>query len=188
MIDSHTTRTFVSIGMCVLGLGIGTASPVMTLAVQNVTARGDMGAATSAVNFFRSLGSAFGVAIFGALQSAKFHSVLNARLPAGATVGDSILNSPKAVLGLPLPVRNAIQDAVASGVGVVFTWALPVIVLGFLVSFLLREVPLREDVNVGAATIEGMEEAGFGMLGEPGPPGLEVNQNVQGAPAPESPS
>ena len=186
MIDSDTTRTFVSIGMCILGLGIGTASPVMTLAVQNVTARSDMGTATSAVNFFRSLGSAFGVAIFGALQSAQFHSVLAARLPAGATVADSVLNSPKSVLALPAPVRSAIQDAVASGVGVVFQWALPVIILGFLVSFLLREVPLSDDVDVGAATIEGMEEAGFGMLGEPGPPGLDIAQNVQALPARES--
>jgi hypothetical protein len=34
-------------------------------------------------------------------------------------------------------------------------------------------VPLRDDVNVSAAAIEGMEEAGFGMLGEPAPPGLD---------------
>ncbi len=187
MIDINTTRTFVSVGMCILGLGIGTASPVMTLAVQNVSARRDMGAATSAVNFFRSLGSAFGVAIFGAVQSARFHSVLAARLPSGAAVGDNILNSPKSVLAMPAPVLHAIQEAVASGVGVVFKWALPVIVLAFLVSFLLREVPLRDDVNVGAAAMEGMEEAGFGVLGEPGPPGLdEHGPNVPREPARES--
>lgn len=131
-----------------------------------------MGAATSAVNFFRSLGSAFGVAIFGALQSARMHSVLGARLPKGMAVGDSILNNPKSVLAMPPPVRHAIQEAVASGVGVVFQWAIPVIILACLVSLLLREVPLRNDVNVDAAAIEGMEEAGFGMLGEPGPLGM----------------
>jgi EmrB/QacA subfamily drug resistance transporter len=179
MIDIDTSRTFVSVGMCILGLGIGTASPVMTLAVQNIAARRDMGAATSAVNFFRSLGSAFGVAIFGAVQSAKLHSVLAARLPDASAVGDNILNSPKSVLAMPAPVRSAIQDAVASSVAVVFKWALPVIILAFLVSFLLREVPLRDDVNVRAAAMEGMEEAGFGMLGEPAPPGLEDGHDVQ---------
>ena len=172
-IDVDTTRTFVSVGMCILGLGIGTASPVITLAVQNVAAKGDMGAATSAVNFFRSLGSAFGVAIFGSVQSARFHAVLNARLPKGTAVSDAVLNSPKSVLAMAPPIRHAIQEAVASGVGVVFQWALPVIVLAFLVSFLLREVPLRDDVNVGAAAVEGMEEAGFGVLGEPGPRGMD---------------
>ena len=182
-IDVDTTRTFVSVAMSILGLGIGTASPVMTLAVQNVAARGDMGAATSAVNFFRSLGSAFGVAIFGAIQSARLHAVLAARLPKDTAIGDSILNSPKSVLALPAPIRHAIQEAVASGVGVVFKWALPVVILAFLVSFLLREVPLRDDVNVESAAMEGMEEAGLGMLGEPAPPGLDDGHDGRREPA-----
>ena len=182
-IDVDSTRTFVSVGMSILGLGIGIASPVITLAVQNVAAKGDMGAATSAVNFFRSLGSAFGVAIFGALQSARMHAVLAARLPEGIAVSDNILNSPKAVMSMPPAVRHAVQAAVASGVSVVFQWALPVIILAFLVSFLLREVPLRDDVNVGAAAIEGMEEASFGILGEPAPPGMVDDGQLDAAPA-----
>jgi EmrB/QacA subfamily drug resistance transporter len=173
MIDVDTTRTFVSIGMAILGLGIGTGSPVMTLAVQNVAGPGDMGAATSAVNFFRSLGSAFGVAIFGALQNSKLHAVLDANLPAGTSIQDGILNSPKAVLAMPAPVREAVQLAVAAGVGVVFKWALPIIILAFLVSFLLREIPLRDDINVGSVSIEGMEEVGLGAIGSPGPLGLD---------------
>ena len=63
---------------------------------------------------------------------------------------------------------ETIKEAVASGVSVAFQWALPVVILAFLVSFLLREVPLREDVNVGAAAVEGMEETSLGVLGEPG--------------------
>jgi EmrB/QacA subfamily drug resistance transporter len=153
-IDVDTTRAFVTVGMCILGLGIGTSSPVMTLAVQNVSARRDMGAATSAVNFFRSLGSAFGVAIFGAFQSARLHAVLDARLPAGNALGDGFLNSPKSVMLMPAPIRHVIQEAVAAGVAVVFQWALPVIILAFFVSFLLREVPLREKVHADAAGVE----------------------------------
>jgi Na+/melibiose symporter-like transporter len=172
-IDVESSRTFVSVGMAIMGLGVGTASPVMTLAVQNVASKKDMGAATSAVNFFRSLGSAFGVALFGSLQSVRFHQVLAARLPPGTAFSDSILNSPKAVLALPPATLQAIQAGVAAGVGVVFQWALPVIVLAFFVGFFLREVPLRDDVNVSAATIEGMEEASFGVLGEPAPVGMD---------------
>lgn len=172
-IDVHSSRLFVSIGMAIMGLGVGTSSPVMTLAVQNVASKKDMGAATSAVNFFRSLGSAFGVALFGSLQSARFHQVLAANLPAGAHVGENILNSPKAVLALPPATVAAIQAGVAAGVAVVFQVALPVIVVAFVVSLFLREVPLRDDVNVSAATIEGMEEASFGVLGEPAPVGMD---------------
>ena len=172
-IDVDTTRTFVSIGMCIMGLGMGTASPVITLAVQNVASRADMGAATSATNFFRSLGSAFGVAIFGAIQSGALHAALGVRLPAGMAINDSILNSPRAILAMPPLVRHAVQESVASGVAAVFQWALPVVILAFLVSFLLREVPLRENVNVAAATIEGMEETSLGMMVEPAPTGMD---------------
>jgi hypothetical protein len=65
-------------------------------------------------------------------------------------------------------------------VAVVFQWALPAIVLAFLVSLLLREVPLREDVNVASAAIEGMEEASFGVLGEPGPRGMDEGHDNWG--------
>ena len=86
----------------------------------------------------------------------------------GGTI-DLKVNEPGALV----PALQAIQAAVASGVAIVFQWALPVTVLAFLVSFFLREVPLRDDVNVGAAAIEGMEEAGFGVLGEPAPVGMD---------------
>jgi EmrB/QacA subfamily drug resistance transporter len=173
LLDVDSTRLYVSVAMAILGLGIGTGSPVMTLAVQNVTTSQDMGAATSAVNFFRSLGSAFGVAIYGAVQAARMNDVLAARLPKGVKIDSGLLNSPKAVLSMPAPVRDAVQEGVASGVGVVFKWALPVIVLGLIVSFFLREIPLREDVHVSTATIEGMEEAGLGMVAQPAPLGLD---------------
>jgi EmrB/QacA subfamily drug resistance transporter len=171
-ITVDSSRTYVSVAMAILGLGIGTASPVMTLAVQNVSSKRDMGAATSAVNFFRSLGSAFGVAVYGAVQSSRMDDVLREKLPAGTKVSSDLLNSPKAIAAMPEAVRTAVQDAVAAGVSVVFKWALPVIILGWIVSFFLREIPLRDDVDLGGASFEGMEEVGLGILGEPAPPGM----------------
>ena len=54
----------------------------------------------------------------GAIQSARLHSVLAARLPKGVTIGNSILNSPKAVLAMPTPVErifHAIQGDTSWG-------------------------------------------------------------------------
>jgi hypothetical protein len=79
--------------------------------------------------------------------------------------------------------HTALQEAVLSSVAVVFQWALPAIVLAFLVSLLLREIPLRDDVNVSSAAIEGMEEAGFGVLGEPGPRGTDEGHDDWRAPS-----
>jgi MFS family permease len=51
----------------VYGLGLGTLFPTLTVSVQNAADPRDMGAATATLAFVRSLGSALGVAIFGAV-------------------------------------------------------------------------------------------------------------------------
>ena len=51
----------------VYGLGLGTLFPTLTVAVQNAADPRDMGAATATLAFVRSLGSALGVAVFGAV-------------------------------------------------------------------------------------------------------------------------
>jgi Na+/melibiose symporter-like transporter len=61
----------LSIWMVIAGLGIGLFLQVMTIAVQNATHYRDLGTATAAVNFFRTIGSSFGTAILGALLSSR---------------------------------------------------------------------------------------------------------------------
>jgi EmrB/QacA subfamily drug resistance transporter len=51
----------------VYGLGLGALFPTLTVSVQNAVDPRDMGAATATLAFVRSLGSALGVAIFGAV-------------------------------------------------------------------------------------------------------------------------
>ncbi|PWS41144.1 MFS transporter, partial [Streptomyces sp. ZEA17I] len=58
-----------SLYMVVLGLGIGLAMQVLTIAVQNTVDYADLGTATSGVTFFRTLGSAFGTAVFGTIYA-----------------------------------------------------------------------------------------------------------------------
>ncbi|MFC6018376.1 MDR family MFS transporter [Plantactinospora solaniradicis] len=58
------------------GAGIGLLVQVALLAGQNAVAHRHLGVATGALNFFKSIGGAFGAALFGA--------ILTARLPGGA--------------------------------------------------------------------------------------------------------
>ncbi|WP_097901827.1 MDR family MFS transporter, partial [Streptomyces sp. b94] len=58
-----------SLYMVVLGIGIGLAMQVLTIAVQNTVDYEDLGTATSGVTFFRTLGSAFGTAVFGTIYA-----------------------------------------------------------------------------------------------------------------------
>ncbi len=68
--------------MVVIGVGLGLSMQSLILAAQNAVEVRDLGAGTSTVTFFRSLGGSFGVAILGAVLSARLNSGLAERLPA----------------------------------------------------------------------------------------------------------
>lgn len=57
----------VEIALAIISFGLGTILPVTTVAIQNAVAPHELGTATGTANFFRSLGGAFIVAIFGAI-------------------------------------------------------------------------------------------------------------------------
>jgi EmrB/QacA subfamily drug resistance transporter len=153
-------RARVSLYMVVVGLGIGMVMQVLVLAVQNAVPPRHLGTATSAAQFFRSIGGTIGVASFGAVLNARLASALSASplgLPPGASPQD-LLSSPAAVAAFPPAMRSAVQAALADAITGVFALAVPLIVIGFVLSWLLEEVPLRTTVAAGAGAGQGAPE------------------------------
>lgn len=148
-----TTQVQLSVWMVVLGLGIGTYMQVMTLAVQNTVAREFMGTATSVVTFFRSMGSSFGTAIFGAILTARVTHYLGVYLP--PMVRDhvstgSLQQSTSALAHVPPAILHDIMQSFAAAFQDVFLWTLPFAVITCGVAFLLREAPLRSETRAVA--------------------------------------
>jgi EmrB/QacA subfamily drug resistance transporter len=168
--STDTPRLVSSAYMAVLGIGAGLSQQVLVLAVQNTIPARDRGAATAAVTFLRLAGSAVGVAVFGAVLAAR----LAVELPrAGAPdVGAGGLLDPSSVLGLPGAARDAVAQAFAHSLHVVFLVALPVVLVGLVASLLLPEVPLAENPFAHGAEARGTEEsAGAPSAGRGGPGG-----------------
>jgi len=67
MIAGHATLLQVEVLTSLIGLGMGTTFPVSTIAVQNAVDQTHLGVATGVLTFLRSLGSALGVAMLGAV-------------------------------------------------------------------------------------------------------------------------
>ncbi len=165
-IGVSTSYLSLSAGMIVLGVGLGLVMPVLVLAVQNAVDPGDMGTATAASTFFRSVGAVFGVAVFGAIFVNRLGYWLPRDLPASAHLSakaaNALLNSkPAALKKLPGPIHTGLVDAFASSLHTVFLWGVPFGIAAFLVSLLLREVPLRERhaEPLAAATADASGEA-----------------------------
>jgi EmrB/QacA subfamily drug resistance transporter len=155
--DATTSGVDASIAMVVVGLGIGMVMQVLVLAVQNTVAHRQLGVATSATNFFRSIGGTFGTALFGAIFGARLASMLASSLPAGSGIDPrSVARAPEAILQLPPAVREALVEGIAGAIHVVFLVAIPVAAGAFVLSLWLREIPLRDTAHVGA---ESMTEA-----------------------------
>jgi EmrB/QacA subfamily drug resistance transporter len=139
-----------------IGLGIGMVMPVMTLVVQNATDHADLGVATSAVNFLRSMGQSFGAAILGgifarALNHELAHRVTDAQL---ATVPDptSLRGSPEQIDAIADPLlRTEVLEAFTHAITTTFHVAAPFCGAAFVIMWFLPELPLRRTVAGGTS-------------------------------------
>ncbi|WP_443062569.1 MFS transporter [Streptomyces sp. NBC_00390] len=141
-LDAATSRLEYSIWQAVLGVGIGLVLPVLVLAVQNAVPPADLGTATSANNYFRQIGGSVGAAVFGTLFADRLTEALADRLPAGADLPDPASITPQLVHAMPPAVRDGYVQAYADAMPRIFLFLVPVLVLGLLIAFFLKEKPL----------------------------------------------
>ena len=152
-LDEHTSTALMSTYFFMLGLALGLIIQVLVIAVQNSADFADLGAATSGVTFFRSIGGAFGVSVFGAIFSNRLAVELAAALrgvtlPKGFSAATAQAN-PALLKTLPAVLADAIRHAYSLALHPVFLWAIPVAGIAFVLSWFLREVPLRTTSSVG---------------------------------------
>ncbi|MBQ0852387.1 MFS transporter [Streptomyces sp. BH-SS-21] len=141
-LEADTPRLHYSVWMALLGAGIGLVMPVLILAVQNSVHPHDLGTATSANNYFRQIGGSVGAAVFGTLFANRLADSLADRLPAGAGVPDPESITPQLVHALPAALRDGYIAAYTDAMPRIFLYLVPVLVLGLLVAFFLKEKPL----------------------------------------------
>jgi EmrB/QacA subfamily drug resistance transporter len=162
-IDHDTNMALIGVFLFVLGLGMGMSMQNLVLAVQNSVAAGDLGAASSTVTFFRSMGGTVGVSVLGAVLASRVGELTTEGLatagmpiPAGGIgeVGIGSLNelSP-AVAGI---VRAAYGDATA----LIFLISGVLAIVTFLAVLAIREVPLRTETGMERERAEALPDAG----------------------------
>jgi MFS family permease len=147
-IDDRTPLLTVGVYMSVLGLGLGATMQNLVLAVQNNTAQSDMGAASSVVAFFRSMGGSIGVSALGAVLSHQVaDSVTRGLARLGVPTGDGHESHAIPDLrALPAPVRAVFENAFGEATGHIFLVAVPFAVLALVCVLFIREVPLRTTI------------------------------------------
>ena len=157
-IDHTTNMVLVGTFLAVLGLGMGMTMQNLVLAVQNSVQAKDLGAASSTVTFFRSLGGTIGVSVLGSILASRVSSLTTEGLadagvavPAGGSgeVGIGSLNQ------LPGFVADIVRAAYGDGTATIFLVSAVLAVVSLLAIVFIKEVPLRTQSGIEQQRQEG---------------------------------
>ncbi|HEY7179264.1 MAG TPA: MFS transporter [Gaiella sp.] len=127
--------------MLVMGLGIGMVMQVLVLVAQNAVDYRNLGVATSGSTLFRQVGGSIGVAMFGAIFANQLAVNLAEKFPPGTELPAAA--NPVAIKHLPPAIRDLFVTALTDSLEPVFLTAAAISVLAFVLTWFLREVPLR---------------------------------------------
>jgi EmrB/QacA subfamily drug resistance transporter len=171
------TSQFTLVGfMVIMGLGMGVGMSTFTVIVQNQYPVHRLGEVSAGIQFFRSIGSTLGLAVFGTILNSHFAASLQATLPEQlkglatdpATAGQ--LDNPQVLLSdaarehltqlfgqfgaqgesLFRAFMEAVRHSLESAISELFFLAMIISAVGFFVVLLLREVPLRRSHETGS--------------------------------------
>ncbi|MBN3929406.1 MFS transporter [Streptomyces verrucosisporus] len=137
----------IAVFMALLGAGVGMMMQNLVLATQNQVALSELGAASSVLAFFRSLGGAVGVSVLGAVLAHRITDYVTDGMtklgvrPEGATGGNG--SAIPDLDALPGPVRTVVESAYGHGVADIYLYAAPMAVIALLLVLFVKEVPLR---------------------------------------------
>ncbi|MBO1329840.1 MFS transporter [Streptomyces sp. VRA16 Mangrove soil] len=143
-IGAATNTLVLSVYFLITGVGIGMVPMVVLTSVQNSVPAADLGAASAVVTFSRSIGAAFGVAVFGALLNSGFASRTHA-LP---TAGGFDAARPDTIGRLPVALRDTALDAFAHATAMGYVWIAPTLAVGIVLARFLKPAR-RTDDEVG---------------------------------------
>lgn len=147
-LDGDTSLWVAGVWMAIMGLGVGALQQNLILAVQNSVPHSDVGAASSLVATFRTMGGAVGVALLGTALSHRVTDLVAegmARLGV-PTSADGHQEIPD-LSTLPGPVREVVMGAFGDATGHVFLLTVPAAIITVIVVALFTEVPLRTTVH-----------------------------------------
>ncbi|MEO3744328.1 MDR family MFS transporter [Plantactinospora sp. B5E13] len=141
MLDVQTSKLESSLYMVVLGVGMGFLMQTSMLIAQNSVEQKDLGAASGAATFFRSIGGSFGISLFGAIFANRLADSSAGAMMAGGGEGAGV--DLEALRRLAPEQQLAVLRGLADAIGSVFWWAVPFALVVAVLAWFVKEIPLR---------------------------------------------
>ena len=139
-IDAHTSVLTLALFMVVLGAGVGMLMQNLVLAAQNDVPAQELGATTSALTFFRSMGGAIGVSALGAVLAARVTAMLAERFGTPAAGGTAKVPD---LATLPPEVLTGVREVYGEATALLFLVGTPIAALAVVAVLGIKEKPLH---------------------------------------------
>ncbi|MER5500329.1 MULTISPECIES: MDR family MFS transporter [unclassified Streptomyces] len=149
-IDHETSLVLVSAGMLAVGVGVGMSMQNLVLVLQNTVPLGELGAASGAITFFRSLGGTIGVSVLGAVLANQVATKIADGLaklgidPAASSSGGSTLD----IAAMPPQIQEVVRAAYGDATGTIFLISAAIAVVGVVAALFLTPTKLRDSVDL----------------------------------------
>ncbi|MEU1735245.1 MDR family MFS transporter [Streptosporangium sp. NPDC020145] len=162
--DHQTSLLLIAGAMVLVGAGVGMSMQNLVLAIQNTVPLSELGAASGAVTFFRSLGGTIGVSVLGAVLANQVATGIAEGLAkagigaSGAGGGRSTLN----IQALPEPIKEVVRAAYGDATGHIFLISAAVAMVGVVAALFLKPIRLRDSVDLPTDVKTGEKAATVG--------------------------
>lgn len=183
-VDHSTPMWFIAIAIAIVGVGQGASMQNLVLAVQNTVGLANMGVATSAVTFFRTLGGAAGLQILNVVFAGRVDGLISSRAAeSGAGAEMAHLSTSSVDFGaLPPAVETLVRNSYGDAMGLVFAIQAGIVVLAALAVVFMKGSTLRDTVDlVAQAEVKAVLDA----TGSAHAAGVAVSDAVSEGPAPD---
>jgi EmrB/QacA subfamily drug resistance transporter len=148
-LTAQTPIWLICVFLFFFGAGLGLIMQVVVLVVQNAVPAAQIGTATSTNNYFREVGAALGIAVFGTIFTNRLTENLTGVFTGAGASSEEAADAtatidPQTLATLPDEVREGIVTAYADALAPVFWYLVPFIAIAFVLSLFLKQIPLSD--------------------------------------------
>ncbi|WP_437023394.1 MDR family MFS transporter [Streptomyces sp. enrichment culture] len=170
-IDADTHFALLSLFMAVLGAGVGMLMQNLVLAAQNDVPAAELGAATSVLSFFRSMGGTIGTSVLGAILANRVademaEGLKDAGIAGAAGGGAGGEGGVPDMTTLPAPLRPIVEHAYGVSTADLFLVATPFALLALVAVVFIKEKPLKTTSGMERLAEESADASGDGAAAD----------------------
>ncbi|MEC0225663.1 MDR family MFS transporter [Paenibacillus alba] len=167
--DTTTSRLIITLYMIIVGLGMGVSFSLLNISTLISVPPQYKGSASSLITFFRTIGSALGVTVFGALQKSEFQAgvkaipAINPAMAAQIKGGQALLDpNVQAKMGMSPEIVNSLLTKLADSIIYIFQWSviLPIIAIVFALLMGRARYEAAKQGGHGAPSKQGSQAEG----------------------------